>query len=350
MSKSTADRTTPDPKPAWGMVAISLVAVAGGALAAKAIGADSGTGVIEAGAVLVLWAGLLVAAEKRLVASLGMGLLVVSMMLVAWATSGNGIAAGLVTGLIMFLSALATRQTGKMATVGSVAGTIYFLFAVLGIVRDLSATDVLETSSIGFLIGFALIVILHFAEVNIFPRPITPRRGKAEPADRRETVTRFFARGPGMRYALARGILLGVGMGLYQAHRDNNIFWVMIAVWVVLQPAPTATWDKAIRRGIGTLVGCLAVGAVANVVSGQVLTVIAFVLFLIGLAYYPVDYRIFITTVSFLVVTIYGGATEQGVIHWGLLRILDNAIGIGISFIAAFWVLPSRRGKAKSSA
>lgn len=329
------------PQPAWGMVSISLVAIAAGALVAKAIGADPGKGVIEAGAVLVAWAGLLVAAEKRLTASLGMGLLVVLMMLVAWATSGNGVAAGLVTGSIMFLSALAARQTGKMSTVGSIAGTIYFLFAVLGIVRGLSATEVAETSAIGFLIGFALIAILHFTEITIFPRLIEPRRTSGKDSKGNEAaVTRFFARGPGMRYALARGILLGVGMGLYQADRNSNVFWVMIAVWVVLQPAPLATWDKAIRRGIGTLVGCLAVGAVAYFVSGEALTLIAFGLFLIGLAYYPVDYRIFITTMSFLVVTIYGGATEQGVVHWGLLRILDNAIGIGISFIAAFWVVP----------
>ncbi len=336
------------PQPAWGMVSISLVAIAAGALVARAIGADLGKGVIEAGAVLVAWAGLLVAAEKRLTASLGMGLLVVSMMLVAWATSGNGVAAGLVTGLIMFLSALAARQTGKMSTVGSIAGTIYFLFAVLGIVRGLSATEAAQTSAIGFLIGFALILILHFTEITVFPRLIEPRKqsGKASKGSK-AAVTRFFARGPGMRYALARGILLGVGMGLYQANGNSNIFWVMIAVWVVLQPAPLATWDKAIRRGIGTLVGCLAVGAVAYFVSGEALTAIAFGLFLVGLAYYPVDYRIFITTLSFLVVTIYGGATEQGIIHWGLLRILDNAIGIAIAFLAAYWVLPGRGKKTE---
>ena len=348
MKAAAAGSKTSRPRPAWGMVAISLAAVAVAALVAKAIGVDAGLGAVEAGAVLVVWAGLLVAAEKRLIASLGMGLLVISMMLVAWATSGNGIAAGLTTGVIMFLSALAARQTGKMSTVGSVAGTIYFLFAVLGIVRDLSAPEILQTSAVGFLVGFALIVILHFAEVNIFPRPITMRsRGGKVAAGDEDAAPRFFARGPGMRYALARGILLGLGMGLYQAHGNGNVFWVMIAVWVVLLPAPAATWNKAMRRAIGTLAGCLAVGAVAYFVSGEALTVIAFCLFVVGLAYYPVNYGIFIATISFLIVTIYGGATEQGVIHWGLLRILDNAIGIAIAFLTAYWVLPRRGATTK---
>jgi len=335
------------------MVAVSLVAVAAGELVARAVGAESGTGAIAAAAVLVTWAGMLVSAEKRLTASLGMGVLVIAMMLAAWATSGNGVAAGITAGVLMFLSALAARQTGRMSTVGSVAGTLYFLFAVLGIVRELSASEVLQTSAIGFLIGFVLIVILHFAEVNVFSHPIAGRRGAAKPAeDDAPAPPRFFARGPGMRYALARGILLGLGMGLYQAGGDSNVFWVMIAVWVVLQPAPAATWDKALRRAIGTLVGCLAVGAVALFVSGSALTAIAFGLFIIGLAYYPVDYRIYITTTSFLVVTIYGGAAEQGIIHWGLLRILDNAIGIAIAFVAAYWAIPRggrRLGKAARS-
>lgn len=348
MTAGKAASSAAVPRPAWGMVAISLVAVAAGELVAKVIGVDSGVGVVGAAAVLVTWAGLLVSAEKRLTASVGMGVLVIAMMLVAWATSGNGVAAGLTTGVIMFLSALAVRQTGKMSTVGSVAGTIYFLFAVLGVVRGISAPAVLEASAVGFLIGFALIVVLHFAEVKVLPGPLAVRRGNAKPAKGVEaTVTRFFARGPGMRYALARGILLGIAMGLYQAHGNSNVFWAMIAVWVVLQPAPAATWDKAMRRAIGTLVGCLAVGAVAYFVSGDALKAIAFGFFVIGLAYYPVDYRIFVTSVSFLVVTIYGGATEQGVIHWGLLRILDNVIGIGIAFLAAYWVVP-RWGRVKS--
>ena len=338
------------PRPVWGMVAISLVAIAAAELVARAIGVDSGAGVVGASAVLVTWAGLLVSSEKRLAASVGMGVLVIVMMLVAWATSGNGVAAGITTGVLMFLSALAARQTGRMSTVGSIAGTIYFLFAVLGIVREVSALEVLQTSAIGFLVGFALIVILHFAEVTVFTRPNPSRHGSAKSTTTTHAaVTRFFARGPEMRYALARGILLGLGMGLYQAYGGSNVFWVMIAVWVVLQPAPVATWNKAIKRGLGTLAGCLAVGAVSVFVSGDALTAIAFGLFIIGLAYYPVNYGIFITTISFLVVTIYGGATEQGIIHWGLLRILDNAIGIAIAFLAAYWVVPGRGGHLRKT-
>jgi len=336
-----ADSGNPKPHPAWGVVGISLVAIAAAELVARAIGVDSGAGVVGAAAVLVTWAGLLVSAEKRLTASLGMGILVIAMMLVAWSTSGNGVAAGITTGVLMFLSALAARQTGTMSTVGSIAGTIYFLLAVLGIVRELSAPEIVLTSAIGFVVGFVLVVILHLAKVNVFSRPTPSRGGGARSTTSAQAaVTRFFARGPGRRYALARGILLGLGMGLYQAHGGSNIFWVMIAVWVVLQPAPAATWNKAIKRGLGTLAGCLAVGAVSVFVSGDALIAIAFGLFLIGLAYYPVNYRIFITTLSFLVVTIYGGATEQGIIHWGLLRILDNAIGIAIAFLAAYWVVP----------
>ena len=332
------------------MVGFGLVAFAVAAAIAKLIGFGPGLAVAGAASLLVTWAGLLVSGEKRLTVSLSTGLLVIAMMFVAWATSGSGVAAGITTGIVMFLSALAARQVGMVKIVGIVAGTLYFLFALLGIVRGLAVEEIAELSAIGCLVGGSILVVLHFVEIGVVHRPISRQISAGNSSSTAPIeASSFFARGPGMRYAIARGVLLGAGMGLYQAHGGSTVFWVMIAIYVVLQPAAEATWSKAFRRAIGTLAGCFAVGAVAQVVSGDLLIYLAFALFVVGLAYYPVNYGVFVATLSFLVVAIYGGGTEQGVIHWALQRVLDNAIGIAIAFVAAYWAFPGRGGTSREA-
>lgn len=300
---------------------------------------------------LVVLAGLVVPREKGLRASIGAGLVVTAMLLLAWAVSGQGILTGIATGLIMFLSSLAARQGGALGAMGNFAGTLYFLFAILGVTDDLQASGlkaagvIVELSLVGSVVGIAALVLLHYVRVVTGWRVIPERKSAPAPQnDPKPDPIPFFARGPALRYAIVRGLLLGISMGLYQETGSHTIFWVMLAIWVVLQPVRSKTWEKAAKRGIGILIGCLLVAAVASVVSGAALIWLALGLLLVGFAYYPVNYAVFVACLSFLVVAIYGDASQSGIVHWGLQRVLDNAIGITIALLSAYLVLPGDDG------
>jgi hypothetical protein len=299
---------------------------------------------------LVVWAGVMVPRDKSLVVSIATGLVVMASLLLAWITSGHWVLAGLTTGLIMFLSALAARQTGTVKAIGVALGTLYFLFAVLGITSGLSGSDealeIVRLSGVGILVGVAILVGLHFLNVATRYKLIPDRKPIAKaPATGAAEIPSFFARGPGMRYAIARGTLLGIGMALYKATLDTGVFWAMIAVWVVLQPVGSATWEKALRRGLGILAGCLAVGVLSQLVSGETLIWIGFGLLIVGLAYYRRSYPIYQACMSMLVITFYADLSGEGILHWALLRIGDNAIGIALALVTAYVVFPDRRGK-----
>jgi hypothetical protein len=301
---------------------------------------------------LVVWAGLQVPKEKSLAASLMTGLVVMASLLLAWVTAGQGILAGATTGLVMFFSALAARQHGTVKALGVAIGTLYFLFAILGITNNVSGSEealtIVKLSGFGSLVGIGLLIVLHLVNVLTRYQLIADRKPAAHAPSPPIERGSFFARGPGMRYAIARGVLLGIGMGIYQADQNNSVFWAMIAIWVVLQPEGAATWEIALKRGLGILAGCLAIGILSQLVSGETLVWIALGLLLIGLAYYRRSYPIYQTCMSMLVVTIYADTSGEGIIHWALLRILDNAIGIALALLLAYLVFPDRPAKDKS--
>lgn len=301
---------------------------------------------------LVVWAGLQVPKEKSLGASLITGVVVMVSLLLAWVTAGQGVLAGITTGLVMFLSALAARQQGTVKTLGMAIGTLYFLFAILGIANHLSgsgqAMTIVELSGLGSLVGIGFLIVLHLVNVLTRYQLISDRKPAPKAATSPDTGS-FFARGPGLRYAIARGLLLGIGMGIYQADQNNSVFWVMIAIWVVLQPEGAATWEIALKRGLGILAGCLAIGVLTQFVSQETVIWIAFALLLVGLAYYRRSYAIYQTCMSMLIVALYADVTGEGIVHWALMRILDNAIGIILALALAYFVLPDRPARDKAS-
>lgn len=306
-------------------------------------------------ALLVVWAGVMVPKEKSLAVSIATGVIVMASLLLAWVTSGHAVLAGIASGVIMFLSALAARQTGTVKALGVALGTLYFLFAVLGITSNLTGSDeawvIVRLSGLGILVGVAILIVLHVLNVATRYKLIPDRKPVAKtPTTGTEESPSFFARGPGMRYAIARGTLLGLGMGLYQDDLNTNVFWAMIAVWVVLQPVGASTWEKALKRGLGILAGCLAVGILSQFVTGATLIWIAFGLLFIGLAYYRTSYAVYQTCMSMLVVTFYAELSGDGIVHWALLRIGDNAIGIVLALVTAYLVFPDRRNKARDEA
>jgi uncharacterized membrane protein YccC len=147
--------------------------------------------------------------------------------------------------------------------------------------------------------------------------------------------------GPDVRYAIRRAVLLGLAAGLYQVDGNQNVFWVMLTIFIVLQPDPGATWNKSLKRGTGTVAGALAVGMLAQVAPAGVVVAFGIIALTVGLAYYRSNYTIYAAGVTVLTVALIG---DQGgtFAEWALLRAADTVIGIAIAIAAVYMILPDR--------
>ena len=142
--------------------------------------------------------------------------------------------------------------------------------------------------------------------------------------------------------------MLGIAVGFYAATDNHNLFWVLLTIWVVLQPAPDSTFDKAVRRVGGVMVGCLLIGALSQAVPPDAIVVVAVAALFVGLLFYARSYTVYAAGISFMVVALFGAADNGDFVVWAGLRTLDTIIGAAISLLAYFVVvtLPDRRRSA----
>ena len=84
----------------------------------------------------------------------------------------------------------------------------------------------------------------------------------------------------GVRRALA----LGLAMLAFQHYASHNAFWVMLTVFVILGPKGRPTLALAARRVLGTLVGVVAVVAIAQLLPTTAAAVLALLALAVSLA------------------------------------------------------------------
>ena len=137
-----------------------------------------------------------------------------------------------------------------------------------------------------------------------------------------------------MRYALMRGLLLGVLMALYASGRNQDVFWVFLTIWVTFLPVAEMTRDRAIRRVAGVMIGCLLVAALAQVMPAAWIIWVGIAAVEIGILWIWRNYVIWEASVSFLVIALFGDLHRDQFVDWAGKRILDTLIGVAIAMIA----------------
>ena len=349
----------------WGLAVAALAALIVGSLAAWAVGfrppataPQAGVDytvavigrVVPAGLVsaFVVMAGLLVPKEKSAKAVVGVSVLMLAAIFIAWSTVGHPLWSGVAMAAIMGLAALAVRQSPALAAAGMVLSNGYFFFGVIGLVRGLSGADALELGLTGAGAAIVMLVVLSVVRRATGFRLVKPPPAKSEPSDGPRHRVGWFAPGPVLRYAILRAVMLGIAVGFYAATDDHNLFWVLLTIWVVLQPAPDSTFDKAVRRVGGVMVGCLLIGALSQAVPPEVILIVAVAALFVGLLFYARSYTVYAAGISFMVVALFGAADNGHFVTWAGLRTLDTIIGAAISLLAYFLVvsLPDRRRSA----
>ncbi len=127
---------------------------------------------------------------------------------------------------------------------------------------------------------------------------------------------------------------LGIEMG----------YWITITAVIILQAYPSATWQRAIQRVGGTLLGGLIATGAAFLLHGPATIVIVVVpLSLLSMAFRGVSYTLYIACITPLFILITELVNRGGLLspELGGLRILDNIVGAAIGMLATFMLWPS---------
>lgn len=141
------------------------------------------------------------------------------------------------------------------------------------------------------------------------------------------------------RAAAARGVLLGVGAGIYAADKGVNFFWVLLTVWVVLQATPDKTIAKSFQRVVAVMFSCLIVGGLSVFVTPDIMVLIALACFFTGVLYFRRSWPVYTGGWSILMVVAHGGLDNDSFGTFAGLRLLDTLIGIAIGMLAAYVAL-----------
>lgn len=265
-------------------------------------------------------------------------------LLIAELGTGSPVLAGIAMAVVCLLTSLSFAG-GKIAkVVGLMLGTAYFLPAALGLVDGIDGADVAELGAVG--LGAGLVIAISIATVRRF----TSSERVAKPAafNKPEAPSSFVlmwnelrAFGPDARSGIRRALMLGVVMGAYQAEGNHNLFWILLTMYIVLQPDIERTWNKALSRSAGTLAGALLVGALGQILPNDVMVALGLLALCFGLAWYRSSYTIYAACVTFLAVAIYG-AESGSFLTWAGLRVADTLIGVMIALLGTYFIFPIR--------
>jgi uncharacterized membrane protein YccC len=143
-----------------------------------------------------------------------------------------------------------------------------------------------------------------------------------------------------VRFALTGSALTMLTKGL----RIEMGYWVTITAVIILQAYPSATWQRAIQRVGGTLLGGLIAAGAAFLLHGPAAIVIVVIpLSLLSMAFRGVSYAFYIVCITPLFILITELVNRGGILspELGGLRILDNLIGAVIGLLATFMLWPS---------
>lgn len=144
------------------------------------------------------------------------------------------------------------------------------------------------------------------------------------------------------RFAVQRSLALGVGMwAVVHFSPSENAFWIVLTISTVLLPDSPTTLVRAAQRSVGTIVGVLLALPVAALLPEALLTPVAVVGLLVGLAYMNRNYSVFAALVGSAIVLLLGAPDDQ-FLAYAAMRGIDVVVGGAIALAVATIVLPVR--------
>ncbi len=135
-------------------------------------------------------------------------------------------------------------------------------------------------------------------------------------------------------------------MGIFQINSNQNVFWIMLTIFIVLGPDRASSWQKALKRSGGVIVGALVISGLSEVLPAEVI---------FGLAAVRAAWR---RALSSSATTPSGRLASHSwcspcsarkmhdFIIWAERRVVDTLIGAAIALLVGYLVLPDRKQKS----
>jgi uncharacterized membrane protein YccC len=134
-------------------------------------------------------------------------------------------------------------------------------------------------------------------------------------------------------------------MGIFQIDSNHNVFWIMLTMFIVLGPDRASSWQKALQRSGGVIIGAFVISGLAQILPVEAMVGLAIVALLGGLLYFQRNYTVYAAGLTFMVLTIFG-AKDANFTGWAERRVVDTLIGAAIALLVGYVVLPERKQKS----
>jgi len=333
---------------AWRLMATVLVGMVAGFVAAHALG--FGLAAIQSAIVcaLTFTAGGSGRLQTAIPVAAVVGIVVVSYSTLGALTTGYPVAAALAMAAVAFTTTVMTAAKPVGLLVGMVASLAYFLVTAVGVLEheaighDMGRIGILGL--IGFGVGLVLVAIRAGVEQAIGLAPATV---KARPSLLAPMVASVRTFDDTTKDGIRRAIALGLAMLGFQLVADHNAFWVMLTVFVILQPNGRSTVAYALLRVLGTLVGVVGVVAFAQVLPSSMAMPLALLSLAVSLA---------LSTRSTWLSAAFGAAAaavlvglpEGNIVGYAGARLVDTVIGAALALVAGYVLWPRSRPSGAS--
>jgi uncharacterized membrane protein YccC len=251
--------------------------------------------------------------------------------------------------LVAFFGAILAAGSSALGVAGMLLSLAYFLPAATSTTRGLDLARAVELGLIG--VGAGLVVVGLLVALRAI-RGKSPNKAEkdaayaaANPAPMAAIGASLRQRDDIFRYALRRSLALGVAMGIFQINSNHNVFWIMLTMFIVLGPDRASSWQKAVQRSGGVIIGALVISGLAQILPVEAMIGLAIVALLGGFLYVQRNYMVYAAGLTFMVLTIFG-AKDANFTGWAERRVVDTLIGATIALLVGYLVLPDRKQKS----
>jgi Fusaric acid resistance protein-like len=342
-----AGESTATRPPAWRWrLAVSVfVGMAAGYLAGRALGYSGAAAQSAVVAAFTVAAGSKGRLSTSLPVAAVLGVIVVVYSTIGALTTGYPVAAALAMAAVAFTTSVMTAARPVGLLIGMVASYAYFLVTGFGVIAESTIGNGLSNIGILGLIGLGAGLILVAAralvEQAIGTAPDAAPRS-ASPSLLAPMIASVRSFDDEAKDGVRRAIALGLAMFGFQAIANHSAFWIMLTVFIVLQPNGRSTVSQALIRVTGTFVGVMAVVIVAPLLPESLVTPLAVLCIGVSLA---VASRSSTLSVAFgaVAASVLAGLPHADILGYAGERLIDTLIGAAIALAAGYLLWPRTR-------
>lgn len=282
------------------------------------------------------------------VAALVGSLVVLSSSLGA-ATTGYPWAAAVAMAAVAFATSVLTAAVPVGLLIGMVVSYSYFLTTAIGVLdsdavgHDLDRISLL--GAVGLATGLALVAVRAGVE-QLLGTATARRGGTPDSPARAPLITPIVAAvrtfDGHARDGVRRAVALGIAMLVFQYQGSHGTFWVMLTVFVILQPNGRSTLSSAIVRVTGTVAGVLVVALLSPVLPDPVAVGLA-ILCLAGSITASTKSSTVSAGLGAVAASVLAGIPSGQVVQYAGLRLLDTLVGAVIAIVAGYLLWPRQK-------